>query len=122
MFYDVTEVSSNQPIFTAYQNLYGKFPKDSSVDVTAEIYIGLDSLDKNGSTGWDSEELGEPVMAMIFNGFEEPSHQTHLKLMCDDLRSAEYVIPDSINCWIDDFQVWFKQEGEKLGQDFSLPF
>ena len=42
--------------------------------------------------------------------------------MCDDLRKADYVIQDSINCWIDDFEVWFKQEGEKNGQDYSLPY
>lgn len=61
-------------------------------------------------------------MAMIFKGFEDRDHQAHLKLMCDDLRKAKYVVPNTMNCWLDNFAVWFKQEGEKIGQDFSLPF
>ena len=111
MFYDMTEVSSNLPIFIAYKNLYNKFPKDDAIDVNVDIYIGLEMMDKNFSSNWDSEQKGDPVMAMMFKGFEDPSHQAHLKLMCDEIRKAKFVVADSINCWIDDFEVWFKQEG-----------
>lgn len=59
---------------------------------------------------WKSKDIGKAVMDMNFDPIEK---DTFGKLMdfCVDLQSQEWVIPDSLDCWVDDLYDFTSQEG-----------
>jgi len=59
---------------------------------------------------WSSRYLGEAVIDRNFNPIEK---ETFSKLMdfCTDLQAKPFVVPDSVDCWIQDLYEYTQQEG-----------
>jgi IS1 family transposase len=80
----------------------------------ARIYFvwGVDDIDKEDTSMWISSEIGEPVIDRNFDPIEK---ETFTKLMefCTDLQSKSFVVPDSVDCWIQDLYDYTQKNGIK---------
>ena len=90
------------------------------------IYFGIEGYNerfytKEGLSKWNQRTIGGPQFDPSFDIMEKDS-QFYLLFFCNDLRNQDFVIKDSVKCWIEDFQKFVKgQWDSKRSRYYDLP-
>lgn len=72
---------------------------------TVTLFWGVQGLDKSTFNQFNVSNVGDVVLDSKFNAAKTKS-QEYLANVCDALKSADFVVPGSVDCWLDDFKVY----------------
>ena len=79
---------------------------DSRPEVT--LFWGVQGIDKSSANQFNVSNVGEVVLDSKFNLAKSQS-QEHLAAVCKALKSADFIMPNSVDCWLDDFKLYLTQ-------------
>ena len=81
-----------------------------------KIYFsfGIGELDRSGIDQWNTTFYGKVVMDKKFN-LKKERVQTALKDFCRKLEKQSFIVPTTMDCWINKFDTWLRnQENKKI--------
>ena len=74
--------------------------------------FGVKGIDRTGVDQWNTSFIGKAEMDKDFN-MRTTRVQNSLKGFCRELKKQSFVVPTTLDCWIDKFDDWLRQQENK---------
>ena len=74
--------------------------------------FGVKDIDRTGVDQWNTSFIGKAGMDKDFN-LKKARVQNSLKGFCRDLKNKNFIVPLTLDCWIDKFDDWLRQQESK---------
>lgn len=81
------------------------FVKNTAEKTEVRFFWGVQDFDEKNVNPWDSTSLGELILDPNFDGISLES-RAYQKSFCKELAQKDFVLPNSVECWFKDFDLW----------------
>jgi hypothetical protein len=114
-------------VITVTANLLTNAFPTSSSDSRSEVNFvwGIEGINREGTSRWDSTDLGVPLFDDKFNLASQEA-QLYFIEVCDEIRTWEDVYVNEFGnrdvvCFMEDFKDWVNKNNATLGFEFPVP-